>query len=236
MARPLRESFTSGMYARRRAGIPRNRPRIGTWQETGVEWQYWGMGRQPRWFTETKEGHSEWYVERFRTAAAEGVDITGEARLLDAIVRPRSRILDAGCGAGRLGAELHTRGHTVVGVDVDPVLITAAEEDHPGPTWLVADLSDLHLDEDPFDAALIAGNVMVFVATGTEADVLTRVAAHVKPDGVVVTGFDLDLHYTLDAFDADLATAGLHVEQRFATWDLRPLAANPDYAVTIART
>ena len=193
------------------------------------------MSREPRWFTETKDGHSEWYVQRFRTAAAEGVDITGESRLMDAIVPPRSRILDAGCGPGRLGAEMHARGHTVVGVDVDPVLIAAAKEDHPGPTWLVGDLTELDLDEDPFDAALIAGNVMVFVATGTEAEVLTRVAAHVKPDGVVVVGFDLDLHYTLDAFDADLVSAGLRVEQRFATWDLRPLAADPEYAVTIAR-
>ena len=191
--------------------------------------------RVPRWFTGTKEGHSEWYVQRFRTAAAEGTDITGEARLLDAIVPPRSRILDAGCGPCRLGAELHARGHTVVGVDVDPVLIAAAEEDHPGPTWLVADLAELKLDEEPFDAALIAGNVMVFVAPGTEADVLAHVTAHVKPDGVVVVGFDLDLHYTLAAFDADLEAAGLRVEQRFATWDLRPLADEPDYAVTIAR-
>jgi 2-polyprenyl-3-methyl-5-hydroxy-6-metoxy-1,4-benzoquinol methylase len=193
------------------------------------------MRERPRWFTETKEGHSEWYVERFRTAAAEGVDITGEARLLDAIVPPGSRILDAGCGPGRLGAELHARGHTVVGVDVDPVLIAAAEEDHPGPTWLVADLAELDLDEESFDAALIAGNVMVFLARDTEADVLTHVAAHVKPDGVVVVGFDLDLRYTLAAFDADLEAAGLHVEQRFATWDLRPIADDPDYAVTIAR-
>jgi 2-polyprenyl-3-methyl-5-hydroxy-6-metoxy-1,4-benzoquinol methylase len=193
------------------------------------------MREQPRWFTETKDGHSEWYVQRFRTAAAEGTDITGEARLLDAIVPPRSRILDAGCGPGRLGAELHARGHTVVGVDVDPVLIAAAEEDPPGPTWRVADLTELELDEEPFDAALIAGNVMVFVATGTEADVLARVAAHVRPDGVLLIGFDLDLHYTLAAFDADLEAAGLRVEQRFATWDLRPLPDDPDYAVTIAR-
>ena len=191
--------------------------------------------RVPRWFTGTKEGHSEWYIERFRKAAAAGDDLTGEARLMDAIVPPRSRILDAGCGPGRLGAELHARGHTVVGVDVDPLLIAAAQEDHPGPTWLEADLSELHLDEEPFDAALIAGNVMVFVAPGTEADVLARVAAHLKPDGVIVAGFDLDLHYTLNAFDADLYLAGLRVEQRFATWDLRPLAKDPDYAVTIAR-
>ena len=196
---------------------------------------------RPRWFTDTKDGHSEWYVERFRTMAADGDDLAGEARLIDAIVPPGSRVLDAGCGPGRVGAELHARGHTVVGVDVDPVLIAAAEEDHPGPTWLVADLAVLDLsgldpDEEPFDAAVIAGNVMVFVAPGSEGDVLTRVAAHVKADGVVVVGFRLDATYSLDAFDADLDSAGLRIEQRFATWDLRPFTDDADFAVTIART
>ena len=193
------------------------------------------MSDRPRWFTDTKQGHSEWYVQRFRTAAAEGVDLLGEVRLLDAIVPPRARILDAGCGPGRHSGELVARGHTVVGVDVDPVLIAAAEQDHPGPTYVVADLAELELDEEPFDAALIAGNVMVFVAPGTEADVLARVAEHVKPGGVLLIGFDLDLHYSLAGFDADLEAAGLRVEQRFATWDLRLLPDDPDYAVTIAR-
>lgn len=193
------------------------------------------MTRRPRWFTATKEGHSEWYVERFRTMAAEGADLAGEARLVDAIVAPGSRILDAGCGPGRVGAELFDRGHTVVGVDVDPVLIAAAEEDHPGPRWLVGDLSQLHLDEDPFDAAVVAGNVMVFLAAGTEAEVLSRLRAHVRTDGRIVVGFRLDTAYTLERFDADIAASSLVLEQRFATWDLVPYADGADFAVTLLR-
>jgi SAM-dependent methyltransferase len=65
--------------------------------------------------------------------AAEGADLGGEARLVDAMVAPGSRLLDAGCGTGRTAAVLHARGHRVVGVDADPVLIAAAEADHPGP-------------------------------------------------------------------------------------------------------
>ena len=198
------------------------------------------MGSPTRWVTDTDEGHSRWYVKRFRTMAANGVDLGGEARLVDAMVEPGSRILDAGCGTGRVGAVLHGRGHRVVGVDADPVLIAAAREDHPGPSWVVADLSELDLVADgitePFDAAVVAGNVLAFVAPGTEADVLRRIAAHLVPDGVALVGFGTDRGYSLEAFDADLVVAGFAVEHRFSTWDLRPWQDDAPFAVSVLRT
>jgi SAM-dependent methyltransferase len=197
------------------------------------------VAKPTRWATDTKPGHSEWYVERFRRMAAEGEDLGGEARMLDAMLPPRSRVLDAGCGTGRIGAVLHERGHTVVGVDADPVLIEAAEADHPGPRWLVADLTELDLvsegEEEPFDGAVLAGNVMVFLAPGTEADALRRVAAHVRDDGFVVTGFHTNRELALDDFDAAAAEAGLRLEHRFATWDLRAWHEDADFAVSVLR-
>ena len=96
------------------------------------------MVEQSGWVKKTIEdpNHSDWYIERFRKMAAAGHDLVGEARMIDAMVGRDSRILDAGCGPGRIGGYLATVGHHVVGVDVDPVLIAAAEQDHPGPTWL----------------------------------------------------------------------------------------------------
>jgi SAM-dependent methyltransferase len=194
------------------------------------------VAKPTRWQTDTKPGHSEWYVERFRRMAAEGEDLGGEARLVDAMLPPRARVLDAGCGTGRVGAVLHERGHTVVGVDADPVLIGAAESDHPGPRWLVADLAELDLaDEEPFDGAVLAGNVMVFLAPGTETDVLRRVAAHVRLDGFVVTGFHVNRELALDAFDRAVTEAGLRLEHRFATWDLRAWHDEADFAVSVLR-
>ena len=101
-----------------------------------------------RWLQmiEQNPGHSAWYIERFRTMAAAGDDLDGEARLIDAMAPRGARILDAGCGPGRVGAELAARGHRVVGVDVDPVLIEAAEAESAAdsdlPAHLQADLRD----------------------------------------------------------------------------------------------
>lgn len=187
--------------------------------------------------TETSDGHSEWYIDRFRTLAAEGADLAGEARMLDAILPRGARVLDAGCGTGRIAAELVNRGHHVVGVDVDPQLIAAATEDHPGPEFHVADLAELDLrdDHDLFDAAILAGNVMCFVAPDSEVDVLASVARHVGDDGVVVVGFGLGRTLTVADFDRHVAAAGLRLEHRFATWDLRAWSVDADFMVSVLR-
>lgn len=197
------------------------------------------MTATPRWAGVQDVEHSRWYIERFRRMAAEGTDLAGEARLVDAMVPRGARILDAGCGPGRVSGELAARGHAVVGVDVDPELIAAATTDHPGPRWIVADLADLDLSAhgipEPFDAAVLVGNVLGFVAPDSEPLVLANVARHVRPDGLVVVGLGLDRGYPTSTMDNDAERAGLELEQRFATWDLRPFRVDSSFAVSIYR-
>ncbi|WP_328395687.1 class I SAM-dependent methyltransferase [Nocardia sp. NBC_00416] len=197
-------------------------------------------GRTPsRWeeLTAADPAHSEWYVRRFRTLAAEGQDIFGEARLIDAMLGRRGRVLDAGCGPGRLGGHLHNAGHSVVGVDVDPVLIAAAEADYPGPAWLVGDLAELDLPgrgiEADFDVIVCAGNVMTFLAPSTRSAVLAGFARHLAPDGRLVTGFGAGRGYDFTEFRTDAAGQGLTVDLLLSTWDLRPFTETSEFLVAV---
>jgi SAM-dependent methyltransferase len=184
--------------------------------------------------TQADPGHSAAYVERFRRLAAGGMDIVGEARLVDAMLPRRSRVLDAGCGPGRVGGHLASAGHDVVGVDVDPVLIAAAEQDHPGPRWLVGDLAELDL-ADRFDAIVCAGNVVTFLAPSTRGEVLRRFRAHLAPGGRAVVGFGAGRDYAFDEFLADARAAGLEPDLLLSSWHLHPFTATSDFLVAVLR-
>jgi len=189
--------------------------------------------------TQEDPGHSPAYIRRFRDMAAAGADLGGEARLVDAFLPRRARVLDAGCGPGRVGAFLHEAGHEVVGVDVDPVLVAAAEEDHPGPTWLVGDLAELDLPARGvaagFDGIVCAGNVMTFLAPSTRVEVLRRLRAHVAPDGRAAVGFGDGRGYGFDEFLGDARAGGWEADLLLATWDLQPLRPDSNFLVALLR-
>ncbi|HPB45303.1 MAG TPA: class I SAM-dependent methyltransferase [Microthrixaceae bacterium] len=192
-----------------------------------------------RWLQmiEQNPGHSEWYIERFRAMAAAGDDLDGEARLVDAMVPRGSRILDAGCGPGRVGGRLAALGHSVVGVDIDPALIAAAQGDHPAATWVSADLAEFDLEAmglpHEFDLAVCAGNVMTFLDPTTRRDVLVRLHSHLAEGGRCVIGFGADRGYEFEEFRADAAAAGFDEELLLSAWDVRRFDASSTFLVAV---
>ena len=159
-----------------------------------------------RWLEETGGARGSSYDEAFRELAEHGVDVHGEAAYVDALLPPRARVLDAGCGTGRVALELARRGHLVTGVDSDPSMLAVARA-QPGVVWVDGDLATLDLGE-PFDLVVAAGNVVVFLAPGTESAVLGRLAAHLLPDGLLVSGWRTD-RLAVPAYDVWVAGAGL---------------------------
>ena len=183
-----------------------------------------------RWLEETGGTSGEAYAARFAELAATGADLHGEARFVDALMAPGSTVLDAGCGTGRVAVELARRGHLVTGVDSDASMLDVARRSL-GVAWLDADLATLDLP-DRFDLVVAAGNVMVFLAPGTEQQVVRRMAGHLVPGGLLVCGWRTDL-LTRASYDVLAATAGLEPVERFATWDGAPWRDDAEWCVSV---
>ena len=83
--------------------------------------------------------------------------------------------------------------------------------------------------------------MLAFVDPADRQKVLANLAARLAPvdeetDGLpgrLVVGFGLDRGWTREEFDADAAQAGLRVEQRWSTWDLRPFTDRSGFMVAV---
>jgi SAM-dependent methyltransferase len=132
--------------------------------------------------------------------------------------------------------ELAARGFSVTGMDLDEAMLAAARAKAPELRWILADLSEAaaHLDSQ-FDVVALPGNVMIFVARGTEATVISQLTSVLSPGGLLVAGFQLTTgRLTLDRYDRDAAAAGMELVDRWATWDREPFRGG-DYAVSVHR-
>jgi SAM-dependent methyltransferase len=127
-------------------------------------------------------------------------------------------VLDGGCGTGRVAIELQRRGFDVTGVDLDPGMLDVARAKAPDLTWHLADLAVLSL-EGRFDTVVLAGNVLIFVAPGSEARTVARCRSLLAPGGLLIAGFQLQPdRYGVDQLDEDAAAAGLSLLHRWSTW------------------
>jgi trans-aconitate methyltransferase len=178
------------------------------------------------------------YDRRWEALAATGSGVHGEADLVATLVGdPPAAVLDAGCGTGRVAIELARRGFATVGGggDVDATLLDRARAKAPHLEWHRGDLATLPATAvpGPFAAAVLAGNVMIFVAPGTEASVLGNLADRLTPGGLVIAGFQLTGRLSLAEYDRAAAVAGLTPVERFATWERAPFVAGGDYVVVV---
>lgn len=187
------------------------------------------------------EDYAEQYAERFRRLAARGSgSVHGEADFVAGLVPAPARVLDAGCGTGRVAIRLHELGYDVVGVDVDASMLAMARRDAPELPWHEADLSTFDLGRT-FDLVVVAGNTIPLLELGTLPATAARLAAHVDEGGWLVCGFGLGADHLPDRcpvtplaeVDETLAAAGLEPVDRWSSWERTPFAEPDGYVVTL---
>ena len=107
------------------------------------------------------------------------------AAVADLIDAPAgSRVLDLGCGNGRLTAELAARGYDVLGLDASESMLDLARDTYPELRFIQGDATSFELDE-PVDA--VFSNAMFhWVDADRQPEALAHVAAALRPGGQFV--------------------------------------------------
>jgi SAM-dependent methyltransferase len=96
------------------------------------------------------------------------------------------RVLELGCGAGRITRHLLTAGADVVGVDVSPAMVDYCRRVLPGGTFVVGDLRDLSDHPDAcFDVVVGGANVLDAVSHEERLSVLAEARRVLVPGGLL---------------------------------------------------
>lgn len=78
----------------------------------------------------------------------------------DLLPAPGGRVLEVGCGEGRVCRALRERGHDVTGLDAAPTLVAAAREADPGGEYVVGTAEALPFDDGLLDVVLAYNSLM----------------------------------------------------------------------------
>jgi SAM-dependent methyltransferase len=105
----------------------------------------------------------------------------GEPELIHAAIPAGARVLDLGCGTGRLAAPLRALGHEVVAVDESAAMLAQVR----GATTVQARIEDLALARR-FDAVLLASHLVNTADRDTRLDLLDACRRHVEAGGRVL--------------------------------------------------
>jgi ubiquinone/menaquinone biosynthesis C-methylase UbiE len=132
------------------------------------------------------------YAATFPTTEPEaGVDLA----MVDHFVRllgelGATRVLDAGCGAGRMARYLTDRGLVVTGVDLSPGMLQMARRDHPDLDVREGSLTELPFAAETFDGILLWYSLIHL--TDAELPVaLAEVARVVRRGGLVLAALQV---------------------------------------------
>jgi SAM-dependent methyltransferase len=98
------------------------------------------------------------------------------------------RVLDAGCGAGRMSRYLAGRGCRVHGADLSPAMVAQARRNHPDLAFTVGSLSDLPYPDDHFAGVMLWYSI-IHTPPGGQARLFAEATRVLRPGGYLLVGF-----------------------------------------------
>lgn len=105
-----------------------------------------------------------------------------------AIAHAKGRVLDIGCGAGRVLAHLRSLGHDVTGIDISPKAVRICRERGLGPVYLMS-AEHLEFPESSLDTVVLFGNNFGIMGTPNVTTAMFKEIRRVTaPDAVVLAG------------------------------------------------
>lgn len=110
-----------------------------------------------------------------------------EEHLFGTYLKDGPDILDLGVGTGRTTEALRSTGHSYVGVDLSPQMISAALDRFPDADMQVADAADLgRWHDDSFDAVVFSFNGLDYVTPQRRSAALDEIRRVLRPGGVFI--------------------------------------------------
>ena len=128
------------------------------------------------------------FQRQYWDGVAQEKDFTLKPRLgcLLEHLKPGARILDYGCGYGRVAAELAALGHDgVVGVDASPELVKRGLGENPGLDLRPIDGLPLPFADGSFDAVLLVAVLTCIPGSAAQGQIMAEFGRLLKPGGLV---------------------------------------------------
>lgn len=99
-----------------------------------------------------------------------------------------ARVLDAGCGSGRMSRYLAERGCLVEGVDLSSSMVAMARRDHHDLVFNVGSLTDLPYPDDQFAGVMLWYSIIHTPPAG-QAQIFAEATRVLRPGGHMLVGF-----------------------------------------------
>lgn len=123
------------------------------------------------------------------TRAEERLDLAMIDTFAEAVTSgEEARVLDAGCGAGRMSGGLAERGCAVEGVDLSSGMVAMARRDNPDLAFTVGSLTDLPYADDQFAGVMLWYSIIHTPPAG-QARIFEEVGRVLRPAGHLIVGF-----------------------------------------------